>query len=79
MKSCNLNNGCSASRLLDGFTNAGVVSAVTNRRAFRVAQEPIGMFLNCAAVLAREQAHCHFNPALILNLERHWHAQDCKP
>lgn len=64
------------SRVLDGFTNAGVVSAVANRRAFRVAQEPIGMFLNYAAVFAREQAYCHFSPALILNLERHWNAQD---
>ena len=67
------------SRVLDEFTNAGVVSAVANRRAFRVAQEPIGMFLNYAAVFAREQAYCHFSPALILNLERHWNAQDRRP
>jgi thioesterase DpgC len=26
------------------------------------------------AVYAREQAHCHFSPALIANLERHWDA-----
>jgi len=23
-------------------------------------------------VYAREQAHCHFSPGLIANLERHW-------
>jgi (3,5-dihydroxyphenyl)acetyl-CoA 1,2-dioxygenase len=67
------------SRVVDGLTNAGIVSAVANRRAFRVAQEPIGMFLNYAAVFAREQAYCHFSPALILNLERHWNAQDRRP
>ena len=61
------------------FTNAGIVSAVGNRRAFRVAQEPIGTFLNYAAVFAREQAYCHFSPALVLNLERYWNAQDRKP
>jgi thioesterase DpgC len=67
------------SRVVDGLTNAGIVSAVANRRAFRVAQEPIGKFLNYAAVFAREQAYCHFSPALILNLERHWNAQDRRP
>jgi thioesterase DpgC len=25
-------------------------------------------------VYAREQAQCHFSPALIANLERHWNA-----
>src|SRR5262249_29861038 len=67
------------SRVVDGLTNAGIVSAVANRRAFRVAQEPIGVFLNYAAVFAREQAYCHFSPALIFNLERHWNAQNRRP
>jgi hypothetical protein len=26
------------------------------------------------AVYAREQAYCHFSPALIANLERNWNA-----
>ena len=26
------------------------------------------------AVYAREQAYCHFSPALIANLETHWNA-----
>jgi thioesterase DpgC len=28
------------------------------------------------AVYAREQAICHFSPALIGNLERHWRASE---
>jgi len=27
---------------------------------------------------AREQAYCHFSPALIANLEKHWNAQQRK-
>jgi thioesterase DpgC len=66
------------SRVVDGLTGAGVVSAVANRRTFRVVQEPIATFLAYAAVYAREQAYCHFSPALIANLERHWNAQQRK-
>lgn len=65
-------------RVVEGLTSAGVVSAVANRRGFRVPQEPIDMFLNYASVYAREQAYCHFSPALIANLERHWNAQSRK-
>ncbi len=65
-------------RVVDGLTGAGVVSAVANRRTFRVPQEPIATFLAYAAVYAREQAYCHFSPALIANLERHWNAHDRK-
>jgi (3,5-dihydroxyphenyl)acetyl-CoA 1,2-dioxygenase len=65
-------------RVIEGLTSSGVVSAVANRRAFRIAQEPIDMFLNYASLYAREQAYCHFSPALIANLERHWNAQNRK-
>jgi thioesterase DpgC len=65
-------------RVVDGLTSAGVVSAVANRRAFRVVQEPIATFLAYTAVYVREQAYCHFSPALIANLERYWSAQDRK-
>jgi thioesterase DpgC len=65
-------------RVVDGLTSSGVVSAVANRRAFRVQQEPIDLFLNYVSVYAREQAYCHFSPALIANLERHWNAQNRK-
>ena len=63
-------------RVIDGLTSSGVVSAVANRRGFRVAQEPLDLFLNYLAVYAREQAYCHFSPALVANLEQHWNAQN---
>jgi thioesterase DpgC len=63
-------------RVVDGLTSSGAVSAVGNRRAFRVAQEPLDLFRRYCAVYAREQAYCHFSPALIANLERHWNAQN---
>ncbi|HXW23464.1 MAG TPA: enoyl-CoA hydratase/isomerase family protein [Xanthobacteraceae bacterium] len=62
-------------RVVDGFTSSGVVSAVGNRRAFRVGEEPLDLFRRYMAVYVREQAYCHFSPALIGNLERHWNAQ----
>ena len=63
-------------RVVDGFTSSGVVSAAGNRRAFRVSQEPLDMFRRYMAVYAREQASCHFSPALIANLERNWNAHN---
>ena len=65
-------------RIVSGLTNAGPVSAVGNRRALRVGQEPIDLFRRYCAVYAREQAYCHFSPALIRNLERNWDAQNRK-
>ena len=62
----------------DGLTDAGPVSAIGNRRAFRVAQEPLDAFRRYASVYAREQAYCHFSPALIANLERNWNARERK-
>jgi (3,5-dihydroxyphenyl)acetyl-CoA 1,2-dioxygenase len=61
--------------VIDGFTSSGVVSAAGNRRAIRVSQEPLDTFRRYMAVYAREQAYCHFSPALIANLERYWNAQ----
>jgi thioesterase DpgC len=66
-------------RVVQGLTSSGVVSAASNRRAFRVAQEPLDMCRAYFAVYAREQAFCHFSPALIANLERYWNAQNRKP
>ena len=62
--------------VVDNFTSSGVVSAAGNRRALRVGQEPLDTFRRYMAVYAREQAYCHFSPALIANLERHWNAQN---
>lgn len=60
--------------VIEGMNRSGVVSAGSNRRAFRVAHEPLDLFRNYMATYAREQAYCHFSPALISNLERFWDA-----
>jgi thioesterase DpgC len=65
-------------RVVDGLTSAGAVSAIGNRRAFRIGQEPLDLFRRYASVYAREQAYCHFSPALIANLERNWDARNRK-
>ncbi len=56
------------------LTDSGVVSAAGNRRALRSGEEPLEQFRRYMAVYAREQAVCHFSPALIANLEKHWDA-----
>ena len=61
-------------RTVDGLTSSGVVSAAGNRRAIRIAQEPLDAFRRYMSVYAREQSHCHFSPALIANLEKNWDA-----
>jgi (3,5-dihydroxyphenyl)acetyl-CoA 1,2-dioxygenase len=65
-------------RVVAGLTSAGAISAIGNRRAFRVGQEPLDLFRRYASVYAREQAYCHFSPALIANLERNWDAKNRK-
>ena len=59
-------------RLVGHITGSGMVSAAGNRRALRVSEEPLDSFRRYMAVYAREQAHCHFSPALIANLEKFW-------
>lgn len=66
------------SRLVKHITGSGVVSAAGNRRALRISEEPLDSFRRYMAVYAREQAHCHFSPALISNLETHWNAASRK-
>ncbi len=61
-------------RVVERLTGSGVVSAAGNRRAFRAGEEPLDAFRRYMAVYAREQAQCHFSPALITNLERNWNA-----
>ena len=61
-------------RAVEDLTGSGVVSAAGNRRAFRVGEEPLDTFRRYMAVYCREQAYCHFSPALIANLEKHWNA-----
>ena len=59
-------------RLVNHVTGSGMVSAAGNRRALRIAEEPLDQFRRYMSVYAREQAHCHFSPALIANLEKFW-------
>jgi thioesterase DpgC len=63
-------------RVVERLTGSGVVSAAANRRALRIAQEPLDLFREYFAMYAREQAYCHFSPALIENLERNWNAKN---
>ncbi len=56
------------------LTSSGLVNAAANRRAIRIAQEPIDLFRRYMATYAREQAVCHLSPALVRNLEEHWNA-----
>jgi thioesterase DpgC len=65
-------------RVVMGLTSSGAVGAIGNRRAFRVGEEPLDLFRGYMAVYAREQAFCHFSPALIGNLERYWDARNRK-
>ena len=61
-------------RVCVNLSSAGAVGAIGNRRALRVGTEPLDLFRRYLAVYAREQALCHFSPALIENLERNWDA-----
>ncbi len=63
-------------KVIAGFTGSGMVSAVGNRRHFRIGQETIDEFRRYMALFAREQAYCHFSPALVANLEHHWNAKN---
>jgi thioesterase DpgC len=61
--------------LVESLTNSGIVSAVGNRRQFRIGQEPLDLYREYLALYAKEQASCHFSSDLISNLERYWNAQ----
>jgi (3,5-dihydroxyphenyl)acetyl-CoA 1,2-dioxygenase len=62
-------------RRIELLTTSGVVNAAANRRAIRAGQEPLDLFRAYMATYSREQAFCHFSPALIRNLEQHWEAR----
>jgi thioesterase DpgC len=65
-------------RVVAAITGSGAVSATGNRRALRLGHEPLDLFRRYFAAYCRDQAYCHFSPALIANLERHWNAQSRK-
>jgi (3,5-dihydroxyphenyl)acetyl-CoA 1,2-dioxygenase len=60
--------------VVTGLSSSGAVGAIGNRRALRLGQEPLELFRRYCSLYAREQAQCHFSPALIANLEQHWNA-----
>jgi thioesterase DpgC len=66
--------GAAISEVVAGLTSSGAVGAIGNRRAFRLGEEPLDVFRKYCSLYAREQAQCHFSPALIANLEQHWNA-----
>jgi thioesterase DpgC len=65
-------------RLVRDLTSSGAVSATANRRALRIGQEPLDLFRRYCSAYARDQAYCHYSPALIANLEREWNAHNRK-
>jgi thioesterase DpgC len=65
-------------RVIAGLTSSGAVSATSNRRAIRIGEEPLDLFRKYFSAYARDQAYCHFSPALIANLEREWNAHNRK-
>ncbi len=61
-------------RMADKLNNSGLVSAASNRRCFRIGQEPFDQFRNFMAIYSLDQGRCHFSSALIRNLENFWGA-----
>jgi len=61
---------------VETLTSSGLVNAAGNRRALRVGAEPLDTFRQYMATFCREQAYCHFSPALVRNLEEHWNARE---
>jgi thioesterase DpgC len=57
------------------LTSAGTTSLLANRKALRVAHEPLDTFRRYMSNYAGEQARCLYSPALIDNLERNWDAK----
>ncbi|TMB75578.1 MAG: hypothetical protein E6J46_13905, partial [Chloroflexi bacterium] len=62
-------------RLAEELTAPGRTSLIANRRAVRIASEPLDLFRRYMASYAAEQARCLYSPALIDNLERNWVAR----
>jgi thioesterase DpgC len=62
-------------RTAQELTSAGMTSLLANRKAMRVAHEPLDVFRRYMANYVREQAYCLYSPALIDNLERNWDAK----
>jgi thioesterase DpgC len=64
--------------VVERLSSSGAVSATSNRRAIRIGEEPLDLFRQYFSAYARDQAYCHYSPALIANLEREWNAHNRK-
>jgi thioesterase DpgC len=62
--------------VIERLTSSGAVSTTSNRRAIRIGEEPLDLFRRYFSAYARDQAYCHYSPALIANLEREWNAHN---
>jgi len=63
---------------INSYISSGVVGSSSNRRAFRIGQEPLDVFRKYMATYCHDQAYCHFSEALIKNLENYWNAAEKK-
>jgi (3,5-dihydroxyphenyl)acetyl-CoA 1,2-dioxygenase len=54
------------------LVRAGMISAVSNRRALRVGEEPLPIFRRYMATYARQQSRCLYDQKLIDNLKHSW-------
>ncbi|HKZ16740.1 MAG TPA: enoyl-CoA hydratase/isomerase family protein [Geobacteraceae bacterium] len=66
-------------RVVNGITGSGVVSFGANRKAIRIGQESPDLFRRYMALYCRDQADCHFSPALTDNLQRLWASRNRPP
>lgn len=58
--------------------DSGMVSAAGNRKVLRIGLENLDIFRRYMANYAEIQAWCHLSSRLILNLEKHWNANERK-
>jgi thioesterase DpgC len=66
------------SRCVENAIGSGIVSPGANRKAIRQQTEPLEAFRRYVTTYAFEQAFCHLNDQLIVNLEKHWNARQRK-
>jgi thioesterase DpgC len=59
-------------RNAEQLVRAGMTSAVSNRKALRVGQEPLSVFRRYYATYSRQQSLCLYDPKLIENLKHSW-------
>jgi (3,5-dihydroxyphenyl)acetyl-CoA 1,2-dioxygenase len=58
------------------MVRAGFTSAVSNRKALRVGEEPLSVYRRYMATYARQQSFCFYDPKLVDNLEHSWNPRE---